>query len=563
MIVQTNTTVGDSISHRFKLTWKRFWSEPGFAVAAIIVAALLILFILLPLAAVLLRSFGIGGEGFSFQYYQQFLQHSSYFQALLNSIGVGVVTTAIVISISIPFALYVTRTKSTLSKMYRALSLLPMVAPPFIFSLSLIILLGRRGVVTEHINNLFGVEFSIYGFWGVVVAQVLGFFPIAYMMIESSLRSINPSLEHASRDLGAGQARTIFKVSLPLASTGILKASLIVFVMALADFSNPLIIGGETSFLASDAYLLVTGQQNLEMAAVLGVFLIIPSLIVFLYQTYFIKDIETTSIDSSAGTSNVPLNKKIQGVTFGISTLMALFIAVMFIMVVLGAFVQIIGVNNTFTLDHFSDPSGWEFISTSLIVSFFAALLASVLGLLQGYLTVRKNIPAKKFLEFVALFGLAVPGTVMGIGYVLIFNGPPLFLTGTVLLLVLNMTFRKIGVGLESGISKLHQIDTSMEEASADLGAKPLHTLRKIVLPLLSPAFMSGFVYTFMTAMVSVSSVIFLVSPGTNLAATYILNLANQAAVGRASAMSVIMIAIVLICMAVLKWIERRNNAGI
>ena len=551
------------MSSRFKSTWKRFWSEPGFAVAAIIVAALLFLFILLPLTAVFLRSVGIGGEGLTLQYYKQFFQRPVYFEALLNSIAVGVVTTTIIICISVPFALYVTRTNSFISKIYRGLSLLPMVAPPFIFSLSLIILFGRRGIVSQYINDIFGVQFSIYGFWGVVVAQVLSLFPVAYMMIESSLRSMNPSLEYASRDLGASQTKTLFKVTLPLASTGILKAALLVFVMALADFSNPIIIGGQTSFLASDAYLLVTGKQNLEMAAVLGVFLIVPSLIVFLFQTYYMKDTDTTSIDSSAGTENAPLNKKLKGITFGISSVMVLFITVMFVMVVLGAFVQIIGVNNTFTLDHFSDPSGWEFIYISVIVSFFAAVLASFLGLLQGYLTVRKNIPAKKFLEFVALFGLAVPGTVMGIGYVLIFNGPPLFLTGTVFLLVMNMTFRKIGVSLGSGISKLHQIDTSMEEASADLGAGPLYTLRKIVLPLLSPAFMSGFVYTFMTSMVSVSSVIFLISPGTNLAATYILNLASQAAVGRASAMSVILIVVVLICMAILKWIEKRNDANI
>src|SRR5690625_4410241 len=159
-------------------------------------------------------------------------------------------------------------------------------------------------------------------------------------------------------------------------------------------------------------------------------------------------------------------------------------------------------------------------------------------------------------LEFLTLFGLAVPGTVMGIGYVLVFNGPPFFLTGTVLLLVLNMAFRKIGVGLEAGISKLHQIDYSLEEASADLGSGTFRTFRKIVLPLLRPAFMAGFVYTFMTAMVSVSSVIFLISPGTNLAAVYILNLANQAQIGRASAMSFILIVIVLICMAILRWLE-------
>ena len=450
-----------------------------------------------------------------------------------------------------------------LSKAYRGIALLPLVAPPFIFSLALIILFGRRGVVSSFLNDLFGLEFSIYGFWGVVTAQVLGYFPIAYMMIESSLRSINANLEDASHDLGAGQGRTIRKITLPLASAGILKAALLVFVMALADFSNPLVIGGGEPFLASQAFALVMGRQNLEMAAVLGIFLIIPSLLVFLFQTYFMADNDTTSIDSTSGSENLPLKPRIKLFVFGISSLMVLFIVTMFCMVIAGAFVKIIGVNNSFTLEHFSDRSGWKYLSNSLIVSFFAAILAAGLGMLQGYLTARKNIPAKKFLEFIALFGLAVPGTVIGIGYILIFNGPPFFLTGTVLLLVMNMTFRKIGVGLEAGISKLNQIDESMEEASSDLGASRFYTFRKIVLPLLSPAFMVGFVYTFMTAMISVSSVIFLISPGTNLAAVYILNLANQASIGRASSMSLILILIVVACMGLTKWIEKRSNIGI
>ncbi|GAK05477.1 hypothetical protein JCM19037_3977 [Geomicrobium sp. JCM 19037] len=534
----------------------------GFKVAAFIIAACLLLFILIPVLAVFLRSFGIGsGQGLTLEFYTRFFTTSNHIEALTNSVSAGLISTSVILMISIPFALYVTRTpRSPISRVYRGIGLLPLVAPPFIFALSLIILFGRNGVVSNVMNDWFGLELSIYGFWGVVIAQVLGYFPIAYMMIESSLRSVNPSLEHASQDLGATQGRTIFSITLPIAGTAILKAGLLVFVMALADFSNPLIIGGGTPFLASSAYLQVIGQQNLEMAAVLGVFLIIPSLLVFLFQTYILKDHETASINNS--TENNPLNPVVKAVVVFISTLMAIFIVVMFTMVVLSAFVQIIGVNNTFTLDHFSDTTGWGYIWNSVIVSFFAALIAAGLGILQGYFTVRKNMAAKKLMEFIALFGLAVPGTVMGIGYVLIFNGPPFFLTGTVLLLVMNMAFRKIGVGLESGISQLQQLDSSMEEASADLGSGPVGTFRKVVLPLLTPAFMSGFVYTFMTAMVSVSSVIFLIAPGTNLAAVYILNLADQAAIGRASAMSFILIVIVILCMGLIKFIERRANTS-
>jgi iron(III) transport system permease protein len=543
--------------------WKKLWSEPLFAVATIILAISILLFIVTPVLAVLLRSVGVGSGELTIQNYVKFFQTSYYIDSLFNSLKAAVLSTVGVVVLSIFVSLYVTRSESIVAKSYRGIALLPLVAPPFIFSLSLIILFGRNGIVTQGINGMFGTEFSIYGFWGVVIAQILGYFPIGYMLIESTLRTTNPSLEQASQDLGANQWKTIFNITLPLAQSGIIKASLLVFVMALADFSNPMIIGAGLPFLASDMYLLVVGEQNIDMAAVLGALLIVPSLIVFIFQTYFLKDSNLETISGGSGAKNEPLKGKLKVLVLTVSTVFIGFILLMFIMVVLGAFVKIIGINNTFTLDHFSNRTGWNSIYTSMIVSFFGAILAAGLGILQGFLYARKAIPGKKLLEFLTLFGLAVPGTVMGIGYVLIFNGSPFFLTGTVLLLVLNMAFRKIGVGLEAGLSKMHQIDMSMEEASQDLGAGPYRTFWSVVLPLLSPAFVAGFVYAFMTAMVSISSVIFLISPGTNLAAVYILGLAEQARIGMASAMSFVLIIIVLMCLGLLKVIERRTGVKV
>ncbi|RPF53498.1 ABC transporter permease [Aquisalibacillus elongatus] len=542
---------------------RQFWSEPWFAILTMILAGAILLFIVTPVFAVLYKSFGMDASGFTLDYYREFFSRTYYFDSMMNSLGAAVISTIIVVILSVSISLYVTRSTSFVSRFYRGAALLPLVAPPFIFSLSLIILFGRNGIVTSVINSTFDVEFSIYGFWGVVIAQVLGYFPIGYMLVESTMRNMNPSLEHASSDLGASQWKTIRKVTLPLSQTGITKAGLLVFVMALADFSNPLIIGGGEPFLASEAYLLVVGQQNLEQAAVLGVFLIVPSLIIFIFQTYILDDSGLETISGESGASNAPLSRRVKTVVMTINTLFVSFIILMFVMVVLGAFVKIIGINNTFTLEHFQNRNGWDSLYTSVFVSFVAAILAATIGMLQGYLFARKPIPGKKALEFLTLFGLAVPGTVMGIGYVLIFNGSPFFLTGTVLLIVLNMTFRKIGVGLEASISKMHQIDTSMEEASSDLGSGPYRTFGKVVVPLLSPAFIAGFIYTFMTAMVSISSVIFLIAPGTNLAAVYILNLAEQARVGMASAMSFVLIVIVLSCMGLLKYIEKKTGVSI
>lgn len=475
----------------------------------------------------------------------------------------AVITTIIVIPMSTLFALYITRSKSLISKIYQSIAQLPLVAPPFIFSLALIILLGRRGIIVSFISSVIGGQFSIYGFKGVVVAQVLGSLPIAVMLIESSLRTISGSVEHASRDLGASQGKTIYKITFPLAYTGIIKAALLVFVMAIADFGNPMIIGGGKPFLASSTYLLVIGQQNLEMAAVLGVFLIIPSLVVFLLQTYYLKDKDYATIGGASGGENLPLNKTIKALVFAISSVMVVSIVSLFAVVFVAAFVKVIGVNNTATLEYFATHAGWNAVYTSVKVSFFAAILSAALGILQGYLLERKELPAKKLIEFTSLFGLAVPGTVMGIGYVLTFNGFPFYLTGTVLLLVLNMTYRKIGVGMQAAISKLHQIDQNMEDASSDLGSSPYRTFFKITLPLLSPPAVVGFVYTFMTSMVSVSAIVFLMSPRTRLVAAYILNLAEQAAIGKASAMSVVVIIIAVICQRILNLIEKRTQVGI
>lgn len=543
--------------------WRRFWSEPWFAIATIILAAAILLFIVAPVFAVLLRSFGVGTGTLTLDYYKDFFEVSYYLEALRNSVLSAIITTVIVLFLSINIALYATRMKGFLAKSYRGIALLPLVAPPFIFSLALIILLGRNGVVTDYISDIFGTEFSIYGFGGVVLAQVIGYFPIGYMLVESTFRNMNADLEYAAQDLGANQWKTITGITLPLAKSGIIKAGLLVFVMALADFSNPLIIGGGTRFLASEAYLLVVGQQNLELAAVLGVFLIIPSLVIFIFQTYFLKDSNTGTISGGSSSFSIPLTKSVKAVVTTISTIFSAFILLMFIMVVLGAFVKIIGINNTFTLEHFNNETGWDSLYTSVIVSLVSAVLAAAIGILQGFLFARKPIPGKRLLEFLTLFGLAVPGTVMGIGYVLIFNGPPFFLTGTVMILVLNMTFRKIGVGMEAAISKMHQIDTSMEEASNDLGAGPYKTFWKVVVPLMIPPFTAGFIYTFMTAMVSISSVVFLISPDTNLVAIYILNLAEQAKIGLASAMSFIMIVIVLACLGLLKFIEKKTGIRI
>jgi iron(III) transport system permease protein len=544
---------------RLRQYWHDLRADPVFGTAALVMAGLVLVFILLPVLALFAASVR-GDTGFTLDLYRSFVTSEYYRTSTQNSLIIGVASTTLTILFAIPLALYVTRVRGAVATSFRVISLLPLVAPPFIFALSLITIGGRRGLLSQVLSPL-GIEASIYGLHGIVIAQVLGFFPVAYMMIENSLRSIDPSLEHASRDCGASQWSTLRRVTLPLARTGIVKAFLIVFVLVLADFSNPIIIGGGNGTLASDAYLLIVGRQNLSMAAVVGVVLVVPAIIVFLLQRRVLGD--TSGEAALSGGTPMPLNRGIKAACLSASLVVILAISVMFSFVVAGAFVQTLGVNNTFTLDHFDVGRGWGYIRNSLYVALGAAFVSSALGLVQGYILARKKVPMKGTQEFSSLFGLAVPGTVIGIGYLLVFHGAPFFLTGTLLILVLNMAFRNVGVAMSASISKLAQMDLSYEEASADLGAGPVRTFWRVAVPLLLPAFMAGFVYTFMTTMVTISSVVFLVSPGTNLAAVYILNLASTAAIGEASAMSFLLICSVLGCLGVLRWLERRANLGL
>ena len=535
-----------------------FRRDPIFSTVALALAALVALFILWPILAVLGASLRVDGV-FGLDNYATFVGSEYYRASLRNSLIIGVGSTTFSVLASLPLALYVTRHRGPLASAMRGISLLPLVAPPFLFGLALLMLGGRRGLLSEVINLLPGVEqFSIYGLHGVVVAQALGFLPVAYMLIENSLRSIDPALEQASRDLGASQLRSLVTIVLPLARTGIVRAVLVVFVLVLADFSNPMLVGGGAPTLAVDALLLITGQQDLEMAAVVGVVLVVPSIIVFAIQRRLLANSDDGALGNAAGTAAPPLLPAIKAVVLGCALVVSSVIVTLFGFVVLGAFVRSLGVNHEFTLEHFQFGRGWGYIQLSLVVSLLAALIAGLLGVLQGYVLARKPVPAKGFQEFASLFGLAVPGTVMGIGYVLTFHDGPVQLTGTVAILVINMAFRNVGVAMSASLSRLAQMDVSLEEASADSGAGPGRTFGRVVAPLLSPSFMAGFVYTFMTTMVTISSVIFLVAPGTNLAAVYILSLADTAAYGRASALAFMLIVIVAVSLTFLRWLERK-----
>jgi len=535
--------------------------NPLQSVVALIIGITLVLFIVTPIVYVLIRSFG-GADGFTLAYYQNFFARPYYYRALTNSLTLATTVTVIVVTFCFMYAYIVARLpKGLTSTVMRSIALLPLLAPPFIFSISLITLGGRRGIISQALANMFGIEFSIYGWTGVILAQCIGLFPLGFMMLENVLRSMDLNLEEASADMGAGQWRTLFSVTMPLMMPGIMKAALLVFIKSIADFATPMVIGRGLPFLATDAYLLVVGQHNMEMAAVLATFLIMPTLIIFFIQNYILADKTRTTIGSqSGGTAQIKMSPLMKGIFTFCSLLSILLIVSAFGIVFWSAFVMIPGVNNTFTLAHFSTRTGWTALVTSLKIASSAALLVAFMAVIQAYLNIRLKVPGSKLMEYVALFGMGVPGTVIGIGFILTFNQQPLKLTGTMFIIVMAIMCQYLGVSLEAGISKLHQIGPSMEEASWDMGASKVMTFFRIILPLMGSSFLYGLIFTFMSAMTTISAIIFLVYPGTTLAAVYILQVAEQGAIARAAAMSVVLITIVALSLLILNRLTARTH---
>lgn len=520
---------------------------------------LLVIFLLYPIIAVLIKSVK-GPQGLTLSYYVKFFIKGYYFRSLTNTLLLGFINTIVCVVVGFCLAYLTTRGPLGLRKPLKIVSMMPLIAPPYLFAISLIILFGRNGIITNALH----LHWTIYGFTGVVIAQTLAFIPLAYLMIENTLRSLNPNLEESAYDLGASEVRIIRTITIPLLAPGILKAGLLVFVMTIAEFGNAAILGGRTPFLAPDTYTMIIGEADFEMGSVLSVVLIIPCIIIFFLHNYMLTGKKFTTIGGKPVASEPrKMTLFVKTPFLVISGFAGLAIVTSFGVVLMASFTKILGVNNELVLTHIKNFDSNLAIYNSIKVSLVAAFIGAIIGTLLAYVIVRGKFFGRSFIEMISLSGFALPGTVIGIGYLLAFNAPPLKLTGGIMILALNCVFRFLAVGVEAGISKLHQINIEIEEASADLGANFITTFYKVVLPIMFPAFIAGFIYTFMTTLVSLSAVVFLVSPGFELAAVRIFDRAVYGEIGNASATTIKLVVIVIFCMVILNYITKKTGFDI
>ncbi len=524
-----------------------------FSVITVILLSLII-FIIYPLIKVILTSV-YSKNHFSLSVYKEIVTSWYLRRAFLNSIMMGTLTAVFGALVGFIFAFTLTRTDIPFKKFFHIIAIIPIISPPFIGALSIIMLFGNNGMISSSLLHLANTK--IYGFRGLLFAQIVTFFPVAYITLKGVLESISPTLEDAALDLGGSRFKVFRRVTFPLALPGIASAMLVLFVETLADFGNPLILAGsQFPILSVQAYLEITGMYNLPKGAGLAFVLLIPSLTVFLIEKYWVSKKKYVTITGKPTSSTLKLvSPLVKWVLLALCIIFTLTILLIYVTILWGALVSVWGSTNTLTLRHFAYvfSVGFKAVQDTIIIAGISTPIAGILGMVIAFLVVRKKFPLKGFMEVSSMLSFAVPGTVVGIGYILAFNSYPLLLTGTLLILLLNFIFRYVPVGIQAGVAILQQVDPSIEEAAIDLGADAKSTFRKVTLPLMVPAFFSGLIYSFVRAMTAISAVIFLVSSNWNLMTVQIMSQVESGRLGAAAAFSVILVIIILLAILMIR----------
>ena len=448
--------------------------------------------------------------------------------------------------------------------------LLPLVSPPFTTAIAMIFSFGPRGLITYDLLGLQGV--TVYGLASTLSSEILTYFPIAYLTLRPLLVAIDSNLEGMALSLGASRWRVFHSVTLPLCVPGLANAFLLLFAASLADFATPLILAGNNfPVLPTQAYLQITGLFDLRGGAVLSFMLLFPALAVFMLQRYWVSRRFYVTV-TGKGAGQTPFDSiapAVRVVLLATCAVVAATILYFYALLLYASLVQALGANHSFTLRHYRVifTEGLRVIRDTLIIAGLAMPLGGLYGILVGYLVTRKSFVGRRTMEIMSMINYALPGTIVGIAYLIAFNDPPIELTGTALIIVACYVFRYGPTGIRATIALLQQIDKSLEEASLGLGAGSGTTFRRVTLPLILPAFFAGLGVVFIRSMTAISATIFLVSISWSLITVKILENITELSLGPAAAFSVLVVVIVFIVIAligrILRWFRAPGAAPV
>ena len=530
---------------------QRVFRDPFTFFLALSSLAIVSVFIVYPLFCILRTSVYENGV-FSLETYRQTLFSSGFKTAFVNSMLLGFGTAALSTLIGFLFAYVDAYIASPFKRLFSVVSLLPVISPPFVLSLSAILLLGKRGILTY---SLLGIKnANIYGYGGLILVQTLAFFPVSAMMFQGLIGNIDTSLEEASRNMGASRAKAFTTVTLPLLAPGFANSFMLSFIESITDYSNPTVIGRGYKTLASQIYVQAIGNYKLRVGTTIAVVLLAVTMIVFFAQHHLMQGKNYVTLTGKASRERQMIREKRVAVPLNaVCLILSVTILMFYVFLILGSFFKSWGVDYSLCWDNFSyvlEYGGKAVLDTTLI-ALAAAPISAVFAMVVSYLVVRRKFPGKTYLEQASLLGLAVPGTVFGLGYILAFNSRPLLLTNTWIILVVVLAMTRLPVGVRSGIASLQQIDPSIEEAGRNLGGSANKVFWSVTVPLIKTSFFSGLVFTFIKSMTAISAIIFLVSGKYSLLTAKIMVYVDKGRFGYAAAMSSILIVIVFVVVGI------------
>lgn len=533
----------------------KLFADPIMMTTICVLIAFLTLFILYPLAILLVDSFTGDGK-FGLDVFKRIFEIPTFTTAISNTLKIGCLVGVLSALVGLLFAyveVYVKMGKFS-GGLFKVISLLPVVSPPFVLSLSMIMLFGKAGLITRYLLKIY--DNSVYGYWGIVIVQTLTFFPVCYMMLKGLLKNIDPSLEEAARDMGASRWKVFTSVTLPLLLPGLGNAFLVTFIESIADFANPMLIGGSYDTLATTIYLQITGAYDKPGAAAMAVVLLLITMAMFAVQKYYLEAKTASTLTGKATRERVLIEDKSVRIPLTVfCTLVSIFVIAMYLCVPIGACFPTWGfkffplTGKWFKLI-FTRYQGFRAFKDSFILSLIAAPITALLSMIISYLVVKRDFRGKGFIEVVSMLAMAVPGTVLGVGYIRGYAGGVFHtgflqgLYGTGAILVIVFIVRSLPTGTRSGISALRQIDKSIEESAYDMGANSFKVFTTVTLPLIKDSFLSGFVTAFVRSITAISAIILLVTPKYLLITVQINEFAEKGSYGLACAFATILIVI-------------------
>lgn len=529
---------------------RRNWLAP--ALPALIVAIPLVLFVLYPLIHILGRSFSTS-DGLGLANYAAMLGNERFLRITANSFAVTIVSAALAIVLAYAFAYAVQRSTMPLRNLFRLIAVLPLFAPSLVQAQGLVLLFGRNGLI----NRSFGLSIDLYGYWGIVIASVLYVFPYAFLILSAALAVADARIYESAEMLGASKWRAFRTVTLPGTRYGLAAAIFVCFTLVITDFGNPMVIGGDYIVLASEVYNQVIGQANFEMGTVIGMVLLVPAAIATIVEKRV--SARQFSLINEQSKPLMPQKDRLRdALLLGVVMLISMAILSIVLVVVFASFVHLWPYRMTFSLRHyaFDVQNGTQPLWNSIYVSLMAAGIGVMAVTAAAYVIEKFPSPAARGLYFLSILPAAVPGMVLGLGYILAFNNPanPIYaIYGTLLIIAIANVYYYHAHGFLISGTSMKQISGRFDEASATLGGSRLQTFARVTLPLLFPTLVGIAVFFFMRSMVTLSAVIFLITPNTQMAAVSVLYLQDRGATNQAAAFSVCIIAIIMIVLLAMR----------